>query len=311
MRKAGRPRKAEDRRKSAHLSIRISAKLRDRLEEARVRPDGEVSLSEEVELRLSESFERDKNIEKRFGGPATAGLLEIVADRIRSIEISTGGIDEPEGTSKLRWFDDRFTYDQVRSMIDVVLDHFKPAGRRTIPKAMRWHPSLKREVENLGRHSALLALASFEAAPSKESEVQAMYRKAALQLKRKLKGSPIEELSKDREQTRQRILKHPAKRDAAAEFKAAAINVLASYLQPPRLIEGAKVNIAGILKGITSANLAQEKQQVIKRRIKRAVKDKLAYPASSLDNDLSQILDAVAAPMSDEMRQRILKGSEE
>jgi hypothetical protein len=305
----GRPRLKKKDRKSEPVGVRLTKELRDRLEDARRQGDAERSLTAEIELRLRESFEREKEIERRFGGPATARLLEIVADRIKSIEISTGGTGEPGGTPKLRWFEDRFTYDQVRSMIDVVLDHFRPPGRRTIPKAMRWHPSLKKDVENLGRHSALLALACLESAASfsKESDVPALYDRAALPLGRRLKGSPIDELSKDREQRRQRILKNPIKRNAAAEAKEArkvdallartvdvtcapAVNALGSYLKP-RLIQGAKVNIHKVFKGVTGANLAQQKAAIIER-MKAATKGKLADPATSLDeSDLGRLLD--------------------
>jgi hypothetical protein len=196
----GRPPKDDGSKKSAHLSIRISANLRDLLAEARKRPDGEVSLSEEVELRLLESFKKDEDIEKRFGGTGTARLLEILADRILSIEASTTGE---------RWFIDRFTFDQVRSMIDIVLDHFKPDGRRTLPKAMRGYPpSLKNEVENLGRHQAVLALALLQSAAAfpKEREIPALYHKAAIPLGRRLKGSPIDEWEKQEQQRQQAIL---------------------------------------------------------------------------------------------------------
>jgi hypothetical protein len=202
-RKVGRPPSANG-KKGERLNLRVSSKLRDLLEEARRRSDGEVSLSEEVELRLRESFERDSEIEKRFGGPTTARLLEVLADRVRSIEASTGGAD-----GELRWFEDRFTYDQVRSMIEVVLDHFKPDGRRTIPKAMLAHPSLKNEVENLGKHNALLALVSLQAGPfSNESGVPALYRKAAFPLGRRIRGAPMDELRKQQKQTTRVLLQN-------------------------------------------------------------------------------------------------------
>jgi hypothetical protein len=209
MPRIGRPPKDQAGAKGAHLSIRMSTKLRERLEAARRQPDSVRSLSEEIEIRLRESFDRDRDIEKRFGGPATARLLEIVAERIVSIETSTGGTDKT-GRPILRWFDDRFSYDQVRAMIETVLDYFRPTGRRTIPKAMRWHASLKKEVENIGRHNALLALASLESAAthSPDSHVPVMYDKAALPLGRRLRGSPFNGLQKDRKQTEKHIWKY-------------------------------------------------------------------------------------------------------
>ena len=223
--KAGRPPKDSANKRDARLSVRISTALRNKLEDVQREADDERSLSEEVELRLRESFEMDREIEKRFGGPATARLLEMIAERVVSIETSTGGTEEPGGPARLRWFNDRFTYDQVRSMIDVIFDHFKPGGRRTIPKTMRWHPSLRKDVENLGRHSALLALACLESAKNDpkriESDVPVLYDKAALPLGRRLKGSPIGELHKVRQQTRRRILARDAR-----------VKALVAYLTP-------------------------------------------------------------------------------
>ena len=86
----GRPRKDEDSRKSAHLSIRISAKVRAALDEARRQPEGKRSLSQEIELRLLQSFEMDEQIKKRFGGNHTyLHFANSTAERIRSIETST------------------------------------------------------------------------------------------------------------------------------------------------------------------------------------------------------------------------------
>lgn len=209
--KAGRPPKDAANRRDTRLSVRISTALRNRLEHARLE-DGERSLSEEVELRLRESFETNKQIEERFGGKGTSRILQIVADRIGSIETST----------ELRWFDDRYTYDQVKAMVDVIFAHFKPAGRRTIPKPMQWHLSLKKDVENLGRHVALLALATLESARDhpKESDLPAQYGKAALPVGRRLRGSPSEELEKERKQSLRRRFRKKIERQrlAAAGF---------------------------------------------------------------------------------------------
>jgi len=58
--KAGRPYKDEDLRKSAHLSIRLSAKLRDLLQsEANSHPEGR-TFSQEISIRLWESFPKEK-----------------------------------------------------------------------------------------------------------------------------------------------------------------------------------------------------------------------------------------------------------
>jgi hypothetical protein len=148
----GRPPKDAASKKGTHVSIRMSTKLREALDTARRQPEDERSLSEEIELRLWASLTADKDIEMRFGGKATARLLQIIAERIMAIEIDAGG--------EHKWLDDRFVYEHVCTMIDVILDHLKPRGRRTMPKVlMRRHPTLLKEVENIGRHNALRALA--------------------------------------------------------------------------------------------------------------------------------------------------------
>jgi hypothetical protein len=287
-RQRGRPPLKEKDRKSEPVGIRLTKELRDQLEDARRQGNVERSLTQEIVLRLRESFEREKEIERRFGGWGTARLLEILAERIRSIEISTGGIDQPgkPPVPKLRWFDNRFTYDQVRSMIDKVVDHFKPSGRRTIPKLMR-EPSLKKDAENLGRYNALLALSSWESAASfsKESDVPVLYGKAALSLGRHLKGSPIKELSKYRKQRYGTITQDEVD---AANLKN-KVHVLIDYLKP-WLIEGASISVPEIVKGVTGAN----QRPVVIQRIMSAAKGKLADPSTNavVESHLVRIWDS-------------------
>jgi hypothetical protein len=297
MAKLGRPQKDAGSRKSAHLSVRISPKLRDKLETERRQLEGEPSLSRLIEDRLRESFELGKSIDELFGGKKTRQILQIVAERIAGIEIST----------QLGWLDDRYTFDQVKSMIDVVLEHLRPAGRRTIPKPMRWHASLRKDVENLGRHSALLALACIESARDypKESDVPRQYGRAALQFGSRVKGSPIDELQKDRQQTRRRIWEYHGKRppaDAASEealdrtvnaitARFLTVATLVNYLKP-RLIKGATmVSMAKTFKGVTGANFSENKPIIIER-IKSATRGKLVdHPAIDVARDVAKILE--------------------
>jgi hypothetical protein len=104
---------------------------------------------------------------------------------------------------------------------------------------MRWHPYLRKDVENLGRHSALLALASLESAKNDpkrlESDVPVLYDKANLPLGRRLKGSPIGELHKIRQQARKRILARDTSDDRRVNARAmnlAEVKALVSYLMP-------------------------------------------------------------------------------
>jgi hypothetical protein len=157
MPKPGRPPKDKAARRDARLSVRVSTMLHDMLsaEAAKNRQ----TLADEVSLRLWQSFTLERDVEERFGGVATARLLYILAERTRAIEIECGGQD--------RWLDNPFVFHQVRQMIDTILDHRRPPGRRVLPELMRRrHPSLLKDVENIGRHHALFALNLLDAAAS-------------------------------------------------------------------------------------------------------------------------------------------------
>jgi hypothetical protein len=207
-RKAGRPPKDAANRRDTRLSVRISTALRNKLETARLE-EGEQSLSEEVETRLSSSFELEKSVDELFGGKDTRRILQILAEQIDAIEALVGGrIDIPYdparprlGPAKLRWFEDPFVYDQVKLMLDSVFQRFKPSGRRVIPKHLLPYPSAKKEVENMGKHFAIVALAQIEVARDhgNEVDVPVQYRKAARSLGKQLKGSPLRKYLKDQQ----------------------------------------------------------------------------------------------------------------
>jgi hypothetical protein len=140
----------------------MHATLRDMLEGARHHEEGERSVSEEVELRLWESFTADDTIEKRYGGKETARLLRIIAGRIKAIEVNAA--------AERCWLDDPFIFHQVRTMIDVILEHLRPRGRRVVPRLVRRrHPSLIKAANDMGRHQAQFALTMLEAATEEET----------------------------------------------------------------------------------------------------------------------------------------------
>jgi hypothetical protein len=180
MPKPGRPPKDTANKRDTRLSVRISAKLRGMLEDARREPEGERSLSDEVSLRLWESFTADEKIAQRFGGPETAALLQIIAGQIGAVQIGTGGEN---------WLADRFTFDQVKTMITVLLDGLKPSGKPGVmPAALRrWHPSMRSNAKTAGKRAAMRALEMLEAATHEEvpSELPPrLYFRAAQLLKK-------------------------------------------------------------------------------------------------------------------------------
>jgi hypothetical protein len=184
MKKLGRPPKDDAAKKGIQFSIRMHSALRDLLEQAR-HQDGERSLTQEIELRLRQSFELEDQIKERFGGGSTYWVLQLAADTIRNIEIRTGR----------KWIRDPYAFEQVVAAITTIFEHFKPKGRAIVPKKLPPRPPAK----TLGRHLALINLLGVEAAnPARDPEkrIAAKYYGAAMPLQRHFKKSPLEALRK-------------------------------------------------------------------------------------------------------------------
>jgi hypothetical protein len=103
--------------KNANLTTRIKSETRGALEAA-ARKSG-LSLSQEAERRLDESFRRDVGDRPRHIA-ALAPLITLVAQRIES---ETGK----------DWHRDAFTREALRKGVDVLLSHFGAPGRATVP----------------------------------------------------------------------------------------------------------------------------------------------------------------------------------
>jgi hypothetical protein len=150
----GRPPKHQTEKKTVHLSTRFRADLRERLQAAA--DENGVKLSEEISNRLDLSFEMDARIEARFGGPRLYWVFQLVADQIKYLE---GVIGHP-------YWEDPFTFDQVKSCLDTVFKTLRPHGRSVIPKNLflgfskQWR---EREARLLGERCAILAIANLQA----------------------------------------------------------------------------------------------------------------------------------------------------
>jgi hypothetical protein len=127
----GRPKLKDEDRRSEPVSVRLTPALRKQLEEARRSPDGDNTLSQEIELRLRRSFNIDGEIAKKFGTPGAYAFARMIADGIETVEIlcSSSAHDDVR-----RWLDDRFTFDQVVMMINELLSLLRPGGRSMKPK---------------------------------------------------------------------------------------------------------------------------------------------------------------------------------
>lgn len=126
MAKIGRP-TGPGGKKSAQLSIRISPELRAKLEAAAKEDEVGRSLSQEIEARLRLSFGEPQRRVDEFGGPILYSLFHTLAAHIRGIEHNT----------KHRLWEDRYTFDECMVLIDMVMQRFKPAGSRKVPKQLK------------------------------------------------------------------------------------------------------------------------------------------------------------------------------
>lgn len=183
-RRVGRPPKTGVPR-DTRISIRVSIELLNELKAAAARHDGERerTLSDEAELRLRESFDPgEKEVVDRFGGPGTQSFLEVAAQHIVALEAACGG---------LHWYENRFVHDQVRVLLNDMLDRFKPAGTRRPPKdvAARYGS----QTAKMGVNTALQALGKIERAKNRENKMPVLFARAALPLGRHIRRSPYEE----------------------------------------------------------------------------------------------------------------------
>src|SRR5271170_8137271 len=115
MARRGRPRKDERDRRTEPVSIRMAKSLRAALEAER-QTNGR-SLSQEIEVRLIESFDLGRTDKERFGGADLFWLFRVFADQIADIEFQT----------RRKFRDDAYTFNQVKECFDILLDFFKPS----------------------------------------------------------------------------------------------------------------------------------------------------------------------------------------
>jgi hypothetical protein len=115
-----------DKKKSAAIGLRITPDLRQRLEEERRKAVPKRTLSQEIEIRLLESFELEKKIEERFRGRRTYYILQMIAD----------GIGLAECATERHWLDDAYTYDEIASFVCEALRLLRPKGKRAFPREL-------------------------------------------------------------------------------------------------------------------------------------------------------------------------------
>jgi hypothetical protein len=196
MAKRGRPLKDEAGRKSEPVSIRLTPELRTRLEAERMSADPERTLSQEIDLRIRESFDLDLSIKKTLGGADYYWLLRLVAQETVFIEHQTSR----------RFVEDRFTFDQVKAAINTILDHFKPPGASSPPERLTALLD-ERAITLLGKRAALLKLTQLELAKMSSGDLPVLPDfvdpiAASRHLSRWMQKSAIAELERDWRRTR-------------------------------------------------------------------------------------------------------------
>jgi hypothetical protein len=125
--KRGRPPKPPAEKKGAHATVRLTAPLYEELAEAA--RAGNRTISQEIEARLRLSFAQHQKTTDEFGGPTNYWLLRIIAHEIGTVEQLAHAGPEPR-----RWWEDPYTFRQVKILINTFFDFFKPAGRAVTPR---------------------------------------------------------------------------------------------------------------------------------------------------------------------------------
>jgi len=118
LKRRGRPPLPKEEGKRFALALRVTGPMRRALEEA-ANSSGR-SISQEIELRLEQTFSN----EKVFGGDAMLGLLQMLAGAAAMVEARQGG---------KRWTSDWDTYQAVRRAWETIIQSLTP---RTPPKLL-------------------------------------------------------------------------------------------------------------------------------------------------------------------------------
>ena len=119
---AGRKPKGDYRGKSATFTTRIQPDLRAALDQAA--QENNRSLSQEVEKRLDESFKLPARMARDFGPPHIAAFSRLVSEVGQTVEVLTGK----------RWREDRFTFEALKSAVNILLDRLAAEGDVQLPE---------------------------------------------------------------------------------------------------------------------------------------------------------------------------------
>ncbi len=121
--------------KRAVLTTRITADLRQALEDARAASN--MSLSQEVEARLRGSFDDEKQIRERFDSLERYAFARLFNEVFDSVEMIT----------RRHWASDAYTTEVTAQAIAKLLLAFRPAGKTKAPAHLSWAPKPEQLAE--------------------------------------------------------------------------------------------------------------------------------------------------------------------
>ena len=121
---------AEERKKGrAQVGLRVSGKMRGRLEGAAKNNDR--SINSEIVSRLEQSFET----EDRLGGLRLSELIEAIATVMRSTgEHAAFFVDRTKEHDRGEWLDVPYAFDQAVTAANTILEYHRPKAPITEPK---------------------------------------------------------------------------------------------------------------------------------------------------------------------------------
>jgi hypothetical protein len=127
----GRPRVAEDRRKLKNFTFRGRSELHEKLRVA-AQESGR-SVSEEIEQRLSKSFDQSPTPEQIFGTQELYGIMQLLAaamDETGHITAIYAGLDRDSAA----WLHNAFSFGQAKLAAIKILEALQPEGDQNPPR---------------------------------------------------------------------------------------------------------------------------------------------------------------------------------
>ena len=149
--------------KRAVITTRITEELRKALEAARER-SGQ-SLSQEIEIRLRNSFNLEKQAAQAFGSQENFAFARLLIEGVAACEGITQGVGPG------RWYDNPFATEAAARVAAKLLLAFRPDGPAEPPAHLRWTPDVESFADSVAL-GILEQLINAKEAPVPETGVE-------------------------------------------------------------------------------------------------------------------------------------------